>query len=112
MHNSKLLMTGRNRCTLIMNPDDAQKLQLEEKQQVSVSSSVGTVRIPVEISDEMMLGVVSIPHGFGHTYKNTNIKLSEKNAGVSINDLTDATKIDLLVGNADFSGTKVKIQVV
>jgi anaerobic selenocysteine-containing dehydrogenase len=112
MHNSKLLMTGRNRCTLIMHPDDALKLQLKEKQKVSVSSSVGTVRIPVEISNEMMLGVVSMPHGFGHTYKNTNIKLSEKNAGVSINDLTDATKIDLLVGNADFSGTKVKIQVV
>ena len=111
MHNSKLLMTGRNRCTLIINPDDAQKLSLKEKQQVNVSSNIGTVLIPVEISAEMMQGVVSIPHGFGHHYKGTSMKLSEENAGVSINDLTDNQLIDKLTGNADFSGTKVKIQV-
>jgi anaerobic selenocysteine-containing dehydrogenase len=110
MHNSKLLMTGRNRCTLIINPDDAQNLSLKEKQQVNVSSSVGTVLIPVEISAEMMQGVVSIPHGFGHHGKGTNMKLAQENAGVSINDLTDNQLIDKLTGNADFSGTKVKIE--
>ena len=110
MHNSKLLMTGRNRCTLIMNPDDAKKLQLKEKQKVSVSSSVGTVLIPVEISSEIMQGVVSIPHGFGHHGKGTSMKLAQENAGVSINDLTDNQLIDKLTGNADFSGTKVKIE--
>jgi anaerobic selenocysteine-containing dehydrogenase len=111
MHNSNLLMTGRNRCTLIINPDDAQNLSLKEKQQVNVSSNVGTVLIPVEISAEMMQGVVSIPHGFGHHGKGTRMKLAQENAGVSINDLTDNQLIDKLTGNADFSGTKVKIEV-
>jgi len=110
MHNSNLLMTGRNRCTLLINPDDAHKLRLKEKQQVNVSSSVGKVVIPVEISTEMMQGVVSIPHGFGHHGKGTSMKLAQENAGVSINDLTNNQLIDKLTGNADFSGTKVKIE--
>jgi len=112
MHNSKILMTGRERCTLFINTIDAEKLNIKNKQLVEVVSNTGKVKLPAEITDEMMVGVVSIPHGFGHTVKGIKLELAQKNAGVSINDLTDAKKIDALTGNADFSGTKVGINIV
>ena len=110
MHNSKRLVKGRERCTMLVNPKDAEKLQLKKLQIVSVTSSVGTIKIPIEITSEIMQGVLSIPHGWGHHRKGTKIKVAENHAGVSLNDLTDANKIDALTGNADFSGTKVKIE--
>jgi len=112
MHNSTLLMTGRERCTLQINPVDAKQLNIENHQRVSVTSNIDSIEIPIEISDEMMQGVVSIPHGFGHHRKGINIQLAQENAGVSINDLTDDKSIDLLTGNANLSGTKVKIEAI
>jgi len=58
----------------------------------------------------MMQGVVSIPHGWGHSRKGTKLSIAQKYAGVSLNDLTNSKQIDVLTGNADFSGTKVKIE--
>ena len=110
MHNCKRLVKGRERCTMLVNTKDAEKLQLKNLQIVSVTSSVGTIKIPIEITSEIMRGVLSIPHGWGHHRKGTKIKVAENHAGVSLNDLTDANKIDALTGNADFSGTKVKIE--
>ncbi|MFK5983557.1 MAG: molybdopterin-dependent oxidoreductase, partial [Flavobacteriaceae bacterium] len=110
MHNSKRLVKGRERCTMLVNTIDAEKLHLKNGQIVSVTSSVGTIKIPIEITSEIMQGVLSIPHGWGHHRKGTKIKIAENHAGVSLNDLTDANKIDVLTGNADFSGTKVKIE--
>ena len=112
MHNSSRLVKGKERCTLLVNTSDALKLDLKDQQEVSVTSNVGTIKIPLETSDEMMQGVVSIPHGWGHHYENIKMKVSQKNPGVSINDLTDAMKIDEFTGNADFSGTKVRIEKV
>jgi len=111
MHNSKLLMKGKNRCTVLMNSKDAQNLSILNHQKVKLTSNVGSIILPVEISDEMKEGVLSIPHGFGHNRGGTKIKLAEKNAGESINDLTDDYKIDQLTGNANFSGTRVKVSI-
>lgn len=110
MHNSALLMTGRERCTLLIHPDDAEQLNIENHQHVRVTSNIDSLEIPIEISNEMMRGVVSIPHGFGHHRTGTNIKLAQENTGVSINDITDNKSIDSLTGNANLSGTKVKIE--
>ncbi len=112
MHNSALLMTGRERCTLLMHPEDAVKLHLENGQNVEVTSLISSVKIPVEISDEIKQGVVSIPHGFGHHRNGTKMSLAQEKPGVSINDLTDSNEVDTLTGNADFSRTKVTIQAV
>jgi anaerobic selenocysteine-containing dehydrogenase len=109
MHNSLRLVKGKERCTVLINENDAQKMNLKDQQQVNVTSNVGTIQLPVETSNDMMQGVVSIPHGWGHNYKKIKMEVSQKNAGVSINDLTDTKRIDELTGNADFSGTKVKI---
>lgn len=110
MHNSKRLVKGRERCTMLVNTEDAEKLQLKNGEIVSVSSSGGTIKIPIEITSEIKQGVLSIPHGWGHHREGTKIRVAENHAGVSLNDLTDATQIDKLTGNADFSGTKVKIE--
>ncbi len=109
MHNTNRLVKGNERCTLLMNEADAKKLNLADQQQVTVTSNVGSVEIAIEINNEMIRGVVSIPHGWGHNYNNTKMEIAQQNAGISINDLTDANRIDELTGNADFSGTKVKI---
>jgi anaerobic selenocysteine-containing dehydrogenase len=104
------MVKGKKRCTLLMHSKDANTLSIEAGQTVTVTSNVGEVKLPIEITDTMMQGVVSIPHGWGHHRKGTNITIAQQNAGVSLNDLTNAMQLDKLTGNADFSGTKVKIQ--
>ena len=111
MHNSKLLMKGKNRCTVLMCPKDANNLSITNHQKIKITSNVGSIELPVEISDEMKEGVLSIPHGFGHNRQGTKIKLAEENAGESINDLTDDYNIDKLTGNVNFSGTRVKVNL-
>ncbi len=110
MHNSQRLVKGKNRCTLLIHSKDAHTLQLKENQMVIVTSKVGSVKLPVEITDAIRPGVVSIPHGWGHHRKGTKMDIAEQHAGVSLNDLTNAKNIDQLTGNADFSSTKVKIE--
>jgi len=109
MHNTERLIRGKNRCTLMINETDANRLELKNNQEVRVSSAVGEIVIPVEVSDEMMPGVVSIPHGYGHCREGTRIPIAEANAGASINDLTDDQQVDALTGNAAFSGQLVTI---
>ncbi|VAW25707.1 Formate dehydrogenase-O, major subunit, partial [hydrothermal vent metagenome] len=110
MHNSNRLVKGKNRCTLLINSDDANSLNLKENQLVKVTSDVGQVKLPIEITTSIMPGVVSIPHGWGHHRNGTNMKIAQQHAGVSLNDLTNQKNIDNLTGNANFSGTQVKIE--
>jgi len=110
MHNSKRLIKGKERCTLLIHPNDMVALNIKEGEKVRVTSNVGSVILPIEITDEMMPSVVSIPHGWGHHRKGIKLEIAQQHAGVSINDLTDAYKSDALTGNADFSGTRVKIE--
>jgi len=112
MHNATVLIKGKNRCTLLIHPKDAIKLNLEQNQKVKVISNVNEIEIPVEISDGIMQGILSMPHGFGHHRSGIKIAIAQKKSGVSINDLTDDKRIDELTGNADFSGTKVRIELV
>ena len=112
MHNSKRLVKGKERCTLLINSKDAHLLHIEEGQVVKVTSDIGQVKLPIEITDHIMKGVVSIPHGWGHHRKGTNLEIAQQHAGISINDLTNPKNMDTLTGNADFSSTKVKIEKV
>ena len=110
MHNSEILLKGKNRCTLLMNERDAANLNFETGQTVKVSSRVGTVEIPLETTDKIMPGVVSIPHGYGHWREGVHLDTAKNHAGASINDLTDETVIDELTGNAAFSNVKVRLE--
>lgn len=112
LHNSKRLMGGKNRCTLLMHPDDASQRNMDDGDTVVVQSRVGSLEIPLEKTEAMMPGVVSIPHGFGHGKKGSNLDVANKNAGVSINDLTDEEHFDSLTGNAGFSGVPVEVKPV
>ena len=107
MHNSPRLMRGKERCTLLINPVDADAHQLEDGMQIVVHSRVGKIQLPIEVSEEMMPGVVSIPHGWGHNRPGVQMKTAQKHHGASINDLTDEQVLDELTGNAAFSGVPV-----
>jgi anaerobic selenocysteine-containing dehydrogenase len=109
LHNSEVLMKGKNRCTALINEKDAEKLNLQNGETVKISSRVGSVSIPCEITDTIAKGVISIPHGYGHARE--KYSANSINNGASINDLTDHEAIDQLTGNAAFNGVKVKITV-
>ena len=110
MHNSERLMRGRNRCTLQMHPDDARARALDDGAAVRVTSRVGEVVAPLEVTDRVMRGVVSLPHGWGHGRSGTSMPVANRHPGVSINDLTDDQRIDTLTGNAGFSGVPVSVR--
>ena len=113
MHNSERLVKGNEkkpRCSIIMNPADAAQRKLATGQKALVRSRVGEIVVPVEISEEMMPGVVSIPHGWGHDRPGNQIEVAQQHAGESINDLTDHRLIDALCGTAAFNGTSVTVE--
>jgi len=95
-----------------MHPADAAQRQFKAGQKVSVRSRVGSVEVPIEISEEMMLGVVSIPHGWGHDRLGIQLEVAQQHAGESINDLTDNLSIDALCGTAAFTGTWVAVEAM
>jgi anaerobic selenocysteine-containing dehydrogenase len=109
MHNYSRLMGGRERCTLLMHPDDALRLEVRNGQQVMVSSRVGRIEVPVEITDDIMPGVVSLPHGWGHNREGTRLTTAEQHPGASINDLTDDQQVDDLTGTAAFNPVPVSV---
>ena len=112
MHNVEELIRGKNRCTVMINTNDAAALALADGELVMVKSATGEIEIPVEITDSMMTGVVSIPHGFGHNKKGTRLDVASAghHAGVSVNDITDHNRLDEVTGNAAFSGQSISIQ--
>ena len=109
MHNSQRLVKGKPQCTILMHPTDAARRQVANGENVVVRSRVGSIVVPVEVSDEMMPGVVSIPHGWGHDRPGNQLEVAQQHAGESINDLTDNQAIDALCGTAAFNGTLVNI---
>ncbi|TGK00710.1 molybdopterin oxidoreductase family protein [Leptospira semungkisensis] len=110
MHNLPKLMTGKDRCTIMIHPEDANALGIKEEELVVIESRVGKIQLPAEVTDEIMKGVVSIPHGFGHGKEGTSLNVAAQFAGSSINDLTDDQALDELSGNAAFSGIPVSVR--
>ncbi len=110
MHNYEVLVKGPDRCTVMMNVDDAAALGVASGQRVKVSSRTGAVELPCEVTDSIARGVVSIPHGYGHDRSGVNASTAAAHAGASINDLTDEFQLDELTGNAAFCGVRVKIE--
>jgi len=112
MHNAPRLMRGKTRCTLLIHPGDAFARALLDGDLADVTSRVGTVRVPVSVSDEMMPGVVSLPHGYGHARPGVKLAVATKHPGASVNDLTDDQALDTLTGNTAFSGVPVRVERV
>ena len=110
LHNSHRLLKGPERCTAMIHPDDATARGLADGDTVRVASRVGAIELPCEVSDAMMPGVVSIPHGFGHGRDGVQLSVAGAKPGASINDLTDPENIEPLSGNAILNGTPVSIE--
>ena len=112
MHNSHRLVKGKPRWQLLMHPDDLVAHQLQDQSQVRIQSRVGEVETQVLASDEVMPGVVSLPHGWGHKRAGVHLTLAAKQGGVSCNDLTDDKLIDRASGNSALNGVPVRIFAV
>ena len=110
MHNAPRLMRGADRCTLLLHPHDAHRRGIATGDGVEVRSRVGCVTVPAEVSDAVMPGVVSLPHGFGHDRVGTRQTLAAKKPGASVNDLTDHERVDELTGNAALCGVPVEVR--
>jgi len=109
MHNVEVLVKGKPRCTLHVHPVDAERYGLSEGADAVVTSRVGSVQVPVEVTDEVMQGVVSLPHGWGHDQPGTRMKVASRVPGVNSNVLTDPERIDPLSGNASLNAIPVTL---
>lgn len=110
MHNSHRLVKGNPRHQLLMHPDDASSRGLKDGSTVRVRSRVGEIQVEVQASSEMMPGVVSLPHGWGHNRGGTRLGIADAHAGASNNDLTDEQFLDVLSGNAALNGVPVQVE--
>ena len=109
MHNCSSLMSGRDRFLILMNPLDAQKKSIADGQKVRVKTSNAQIELEAKLSTEMMPGVISIPHGWGHEGKDTQQKIALENKGGNLNALGDDLAIDPVSGNADLHIRNVKV---
>ena len=108
MHNLPALVKGKDRCTVQVHPDDAERLGLAEGGRARVSSASGELVAPVEITDEIMPGVVSIPHGWGHDAPGNRMAVAAAHAGVNSN-LLAPVDVDVPSGNAVLNGIPVEV---
>ncbi len=109
MHNSERLVKGPVRCTLLIHPDDAAVRGLVDGGTATVATARGTISLPVEVSDEVMRGVVSVPHGWGHGRRGTRLRVAEAHAGESVNDILDPALTDELSGTSALTGQPVEV---
>lgn len=112
MHNVRVLVKGRNRCTLQVHPDDAERLGLTDGAPARVRSRVGEVAIDVEVTDGIRPGVVSIPHGFGQNLPGVRLRVAQEYRGVNTNVLTDDAFADPVSGNIALNGVPVTVEPV
>jgi anaerobic selenocysteine-containing dehydrogenase len=112
LHNVERLVSGRDRCTLLVHPSDAARLGLRDGQAAEVESEAGRLRVATEVSDEMMPGVVSLPHGWGHDKPGTRQRVAREHAGVNSNVLAPGTLVDPVSNNAVVNGIPVAVRPV
>lgn len=109
LHNAPSLVKGKMRCTLLVNPQDAARLALTDGGQAQVKSAAGSVRATVAVSDEVMPGVVSLPHGWGHDVPGMQLSVAAQHAGTNVNVVSDPAFVDGVSGNAAFNGVPVEV---
>jgi anaerobic selenocysteine-containing dehydrogenase len=110
IHNLHVLVKGKPTCTLHVNPDDARRLGIADGDLARVTSRVGRVDAAVEVTDAIMAGVVSLPHGWGHDEPGVELRVAREHAGVNSNILADETAIDPLSGNGVLNGIPVTVE--
>ena len=109
MHNSHRLVKGKPRCTLLIHPHDATRRGLADGDVVRLQSKTAAVTVTIEVTDTMLPGVVSLPHGWGHIRAGTQLTVAHHYPGTSMNDVTSEFDIDTLSGTAAFNGVAVSV---
>lgn len=109
MHNVRVLTKGSMSCSLMIHPDDAADLGLTDGASATVTSRVGSVTVPIEITDDIRPGVVSLPHGWGHSEPGTAMRVAAEKPGVNSNVLTDDRALDPLSGTSVLNGIPVMV---
>ena len=112
MHNVPALVKGRNRCTLHIHPDDAARAHLADGDVAEVASEAGRVEVPVEVTDAIAPGVVSLPHGWGHDRPGARLSVAREHAGINSNVLSPGTFVDVISGNAAVNGIPVTVRAL
>ena len=112
MHNIEILVKGKPRCTLQIHPDDAARAGVADGEIARVRSRVGMVELAAEVTDGIMSGVVSIPHGWGHDMEGVDMEVAERYSGVNSNVLTDGELMDPLSGNSVLNGIPVTVEAL
>lgn len=110
MHNYHRLVKGKPRWQLMMHPDDLTSRGLKDQSEVTITSRVGSVTTTVIATDELMPGVVSLPHGWGHQRHNVKMAIAAKQQGSNCNELTDDKLLDTVSGNAALNGVPVQVR--
>jgi len=113
MHNLPVLAKGPMRCTALLHPDDARRLGLDDGGRARIASRTSTgersVEAQIQISADMMPGVISLPHGWGHDLPGTVLGLAAQRPGANLNALMDENLRDLPSGNAVLTGVAVQV---
>ncbi|HEY5949301.1 MAG TPA: molybdopterin oxidoreductase family protein [Kofleriaceae bacterium] len=109
MHNSERLVKGPPRCTLMIHPDDAAARGIVDGGRAKVASTKGAIDLLVEVTDSMMPGVVSVPHGWGHGRRGVRLRVAATVPGESVNDVIDSSRIDELSGTSALTGQPVEV---
>jgi anaerobic selenocysteine-containing dehydrogenase len=111
-HNAGRLVKGPARCVLLINPRDAAARGISDGDLVALSSRTGQIEVTAHTTDDIMNGVVSLPHGWGHNREGVQLRVARHTPGASVNDITDGELIDAVSGNAGFSGLPVAVEQV
>jgi anaerobic selenocysteine-containing dehydrogenase len=109
LHNVPALMKGRDRCTLLMHPDDAARHGVDDDDIVTLKSEAGQIRVPVEVTESIRPGVVSLPHGWGHGKPGTRMSVANGSPGANTNVLSPPTFLDEPSGNGALNGIPVTV---
>ncbi|MGH2978560.1 MAG: molybdopterin-dependent oxidoreductase [Solirubrobacterales bacterium] len=112
MHNVPNLVRGKDRCTAHVHPEDAERLGLADRGRAVVTSERGSIEVPVEVTDAIMPGVVSIPHGWGHDDPEARCEVAAAHPGANSNILADELAVDVPSGNAVLNGIPVELAPV
>ncbi|MGY4392846.1 molybdopterin oxidoreductase family protein [Streptomyces sp. TE12347] len=109
LHNVPALTGGSNRCTLQVHPQDADRLGLVDGGQARITADGGSLEVPVEVTDAIRSGVVSLPHGWGHDRAGSRLSVAAAVPGANVNQLLDGTRMDRLSGTAVLNGFPVEL---
>ena len=112
MHNSERLVKGPPRCTLMIHPEDAAPRRLVDGGRARVTTRTGAIELPVEVTDAVMRGVVSVPHGWGHGRAGVRLSVAARAPGASVNDIVDPARVDELSGTSALTGQPVEVEAL